>query len=107
MFNRRFYKATIRRLRPPMNPNAPPQANTAPIAPSSVPRVLNAGGNASEEAKDASGPKKVHEVFVGWAEGLPESHIVLTSAIDEVDEWDLVRWVMTVHCRFCCVPSVG
>jgi peroxin-1 len=80
-----------------MNPNAPPQANTAPIAPSPVPRVLNAGGNASEKAKDASGPKKVHEVFVGWAEGLPESHIVLTSAIDGVDEWDLVRWVMTVQ----------
>ena len=53
--------------------------------------MLNAGGRAGEATKDVPGPKNVHELFVGWAEGVPDSHIVLTTMIDGVDEWDLVR----------------
>jgi hypothetical protein len=56
--------------------------------------VLNPGASAGEATKDVPGPKNVHELFVGWAEDVPESHIVLTTMIDGVDEWDLVRWVI-------------
>jgi hypothetical protein len=44
-----------------------------------------------EAMKDVPGPKNVHELLVGWAEGVSKSHIVLTTMIDSVDEWGLVR----------------
>jgi hypothetical protein len=55
--------------------------------------VLNPGGSTSKGSKpvDAAAPKKVHELFVGWAEGVPESHIVFPSMVEGVDELDLVR----------------
>jgi hypothetical protein len=74
-----------------MNPIAPVTANTASSPPPPAPRVLNAGGSAGEATKDVPGSKNIHELLVGWAEGVSESHLVLTTMIDGVDEWDLVR----------------
>jgi hypothetical protein len=69
----------------------PLTASTASNSPPPAPRVLNAGASAGEATKDVPGPKDVHELLVGWAEGVSESHIVLTTMIDGVDEWDLDR----------------
>jgi hypothetical protein len=30
-------------------------------------------------------------IFVGWAEGIPEKHIVFPAFPDSVEEWDLVQ----------------
>jgi peroxin-1 len=96
--NRQFYKASFRRLRPPVNPTETPADESKPSSPP-VPRVLNAGGGAGEEGKAADDkvPKNVHEAFVGWAEGVPEGHIVFPSMIKGVDEWDLVWYVIFGH----------
>jgi hypothetical protein len=57
-----------------------------------VPRVLKAGGGAGGESKaDDVSLKTVRELFVGWAEGVPESHIVFPSMVEGIEEWDLVR----------------
>lgn len=33
----------------------------------------------------------LHEIFLGWADEVPESHIVSLRAMEGIDEWDLVR----------------
>jgi hypothetical protein len=77
-----------------MDPIEPVTANTASNSPPPPPRALNASASAGEATKDVPGPKDVHELLVGWAEGVSESHIVLPTMIDGVDERDLVRWVI-------------
>jgi peroxin-1 len=91
--NRQFYKASFRRLKPPVDPADTSGANKSTIPSPPAPRVLNAGGSTGNESKpvDAAAPKKVHELFVGWTEGVPESHIVFPSMIEGVDELDLIR----------------
>lgn len=76
-----------------MDPADTSGANKSTIPSPPAPRVLNAGGSTGNESKpvDAAAPKKVHELFVGWTEGVPESHIVFPSMIEGVDELDLIR----------------
>jgi hypothetical protein len=45
-------------------------ANTTSNSPPPAPRVLNAGASAGEATKNVSGPRNVHELLVGWAEGV-------------------------------------
>jgi hypothetical protein len=73
-----------------MDPIKPVTANTTSNSPPPTPRVLNAGGSAGEATKDVPGPKDVRELLLGWEEGVSESHIVVTTMIDGVNEWDLV-----------------
>lgn len=92
--DRQFYKATVRRFKPPANPvEATPSASPAPTP---VARVLVAGSMGSADAdKDQEttrGKKKgVIQVLLGWVEGVPEKHVVFPTKIEGVDEWDLVR----------------
>jgi hypothetical protein len=30
-------------------------------------------------------------MFVGWADGIPEKHIVFPAVSDSIEEWDLIQ----------------
>jgi hypothetical protein len=83
-----FHKSILRRFAPPVDPSA-----TSPSAPSPalVPRVLNPGNNAKD--KETSETEKVEgsEVFVSWSNDVLESHIVFSTKVESMDEWDLVK----------------
>ena len=74
-----------------MDPTKTQESDKSATPSPPAPRVLNAGGSVGGEGKSVDAAPKVHELFVGWAEGVPESHIVFPSMVEGVDEWDLVR----------------
>lgn len=87
-----FHKNTFRRLPPPPDPTSPPSSSAPTLSP--VPRVLNPGlrdKNKDSSVSGSAGAVGPNEVYVGWLEGVPESHIVFPNMLDGVHEWDLVR----------------
>ncbi|KAJ7039144.1 P-loop containing nucleoside triphosphate hydrolase protein [Mycena alexandri] len=81
-----YHKTLLKRLSPPPDPSAVPNAAPAPVT-----RVLNAGNaTAAEAGLSANGGGEVEEVYVRAVKGVPESHVAFFAG-QGVEEWDLVR----------------
>ncbi|KAJ7782814.1 P-loop containing nucleoside triphosphate hydrolase protein [Mycena metata] len=80
-----YHKTLLKRLSPPPDPSAVPNAAPAPVT-----RVLNAGNATAAEADlRANGSEEVEEVYVRPVKGVPESHVAFFAG-QGVEEWDLV-----------------
>ena len=84
-----FYKASIKRLKPPSDPI---DSSTNSKPPSPVPKVLTIGGGEDKEVQGEDGGVKW--VYIGPMEGIPEKHILFPQGgIGDVQSWYLVRCV--------------
>lgn len=85
--DRQFYKTALAKLKPPPNPV---ESDAAAPIPEPVAKILNAGGSEKVDEK-GDGKKKETSVWVGWADGVTESHVAFPVGVEGVGEWDLVR----------------
>jgi peroxin-1 len=78
------FQTVLKRLPPPVDPSLSISASSPPP----VTRILKpeAADKVNHGDDGASG-----SVFVGWADGIPENHIVFPAFPDSVEEWDLVQ----------------
>lgn len=82
-----FYRASIKRLKPPSDPLGLGNDSKSPL-----PKFLSAGGGENKEAQGED--DGVKWVYIGPMEGIPEKHILFPGGgIDDVQNWDLVRYV--------------
>lgn len=84
------FEATLKRLPPPVDPSL----TTLPTshAPAPIPRILKP--EAADKADHVDAQKQddpLRSVFVGWAEGIPENHVVFPALPDSAEEWDIVQ----------------
>ena len=90
------WRARIRRLLPPADPSQE-QAPGAPTL-SPAPRVLIPNGDTSNSKNAPKPTEQVHdEVILVWSPevAVPEGHLVLSSQIEDVEDWDMVRCVLS------------
>ncbi|KAI0349828.1 AAA-domain-containing protein [Trametes cingulata] len=86
------WRATIRRVPPPANPDK--EAAPTSTASQPAPRVLIPNGDASSSkvSPDANGASR-NEVTVAWSPEVPvpDGHVALQAGCDNADDWDLVK----------------
>ncbi|KAL0956260.1 hypothetical protein HGRIS_002414 [Hohenbuehelia grisea] len=83
------YKASFKRLEPPVDPNASSNSASIPVTPSS--RILNPINATSKDTSSAEPRTEDPQVFLTYAQDVPDSHIVFDSLPEGLDIWDLVR----------------
>ncbi|KAH9895808.1 AAA-domain-containing protein [Cubamyces lactineus] len=86
------WRATVRRVPPPTNPDK--EAGPASTASQPVTRVLRPNGEASMPKAAVSSPDSTrNEVVVTWSPEVPvpDAHIALQVGCDKAEDWDLVR----------------
>ncbi|KAI0363690.1 AAA-domain-containing protein [Pilatotrama ljubarskyi] len=88
----RAWRATVRRVQPPANPDK--EAGPASTAGQPVPRILipNGEGSSSKASPAASGVLH-NEVTVVWSPEVPvpDGHVALQAGCDNAEDWDLVK----------------
>ncbi|EIN06461.1 AAA-domain-containing protein [Punctularia strigosozonata HHB-11173 SS5] len=85
-----FYSAKVTIL---SSPSEPMTSASAPSATPPATKVLNPVGSkgkadGSSSDHETNGPQ---DLLLGWAEGVPEKHVLLEDTTLDVQEWDLVR----------------
>ncbi|KAH9846022.1 AAA-domain-containing protein [Lenzites betulinus] len=85
------WRATVRRVSPPVNPDKEPGTVSTPSQP--TPRVLIPNGEASSSKAAASDKIARDEVVVVWSPdvNIPDGHVALPAGCDKAEDWDLVR----------------
>ncbi|KAI0819707.1 AAA-domain-containing protein [Trametes gibbosa] len=85
------WRATVRRLPPPANPDK--ESGSASIPSQPTPRVLIPNGEASSSKAAASDTAARDEVMVVWSPDVdvPDGHVALQAGCDKAEDWDLVR----------------
>lgn len=81
------FQSTLSRLQPPVDPSL----ITSQSSPAPVPRILKPEASENFNHVDGKQDSAAGSVFVGWAEGVPDNHIVFPAFPDGVEEWDLVQ----------------
>ncbi|PIL32676.1 transporter [Ganoderma sinense ZZ0214-1] len=92
------WRATVRRVSPPSNPDKDATPASPAIQPSA--RILVPSG----EGSSLKGPQPVTEVkknemVVVWSPDVPvpDGHVVLNPVVDNAEDWDLIRLIFVKH----------
>lgn len=81
------FKATFKRLPPPVDSSSPSPTPPVPVA-----RIIKPG--ITDQSKAPSDSKEdigINDIFIGSLNGLAESHIVFPAAPDGVEDWDVIK----------------
>ncbi|KAI0695674.1 AAA-domain-containing protein [Cerioporus squamosus] len=87
----RGWRAVVRRLAPPVNPDK--EAVPASPLTQAVPRVLKPNGESSSSKLAAGGTPAKDGVLVIWSPDVPvpDGHVALQRPCEGAEDWDLVR----------------
>lgn len=88
------WRATVRRLAPPANPDKEGSPSSPTLQPAT--RVLIPNGDASSSPKATDGvDKSMSELLVVYSPDVPvpDGHVVMQPSCDNAEDWDLVRYV--------------
>ena len=79
------FQTNFKRLSPPIHSSTTSLPNS-PILHISKPEAVDKVDRVDGQQTSAS-----RSMFVGWADGIPEKHIVFPALPDSIEEWDLIQ----------------
>lgn len=85
--NKSYYKVSLKRLEPPVNPEASTLQNTDPVPET---RVLNPGEKDQQTGKDSD---KADVVYICGRDDLVDAHVLFPVLPSGVEHWDLIRYI--------------
>lgn len=96
--NGHAFKGHLRRFPAPDDPSESNASAADDLASPPLPKVLNpssaeAGKRSDGQEQQVNGRKFTKDVLIMGLNELPKGHVVIVGGIDEVRDWDLVRWV--------------
>ncbi|KAF9070811.1 P-loop containing nucleoside triphosphate hydrolase protein [Rhodocollybia butyracea] len=83
-----FYKASFKRLEPPVNPTDSSTQSSEPLPET---KVLNPGEK--NQQKSAQDPERSDVIYLCGRDGLVDGHVLFPSLPLSVENWDLIRIV--------------
>ena len=84
------WKAAVRRVAPPANPD---KETSSAIATPPAPRVLVPNAESSTSKLQPTASSASNEVTAVWSPDVPvpDGHVILSAKCDNAEDWDLVR----------------
>jgi peroxin-1 len=90
----KFHRCQLRPLSPPVDPSSP---SSGPPPPDTNPRNLNLGSGEKADETKQSPSQSTRDIFAGVHSDIPPLHIVFSALPEGVEEWDLVRSVLSLR----------